>query len=669
MKRNYLFLLIPFFIACSTRKDTGELSFFEQQPSEIKPAFELLPLGSVMPAGWIKEQMDDQIESGFCRYLDELSPMIMKDQIWGKQRRSASRPDEKNMPDVGFDAKDLQWWNGESQGNWFDGFFRTAVLTQNARALAKTDSIVNYLLSTQDEDGYMGVYDTSLRFKNTEGNGELWTQAVALRALLGYYEYSKNEKILSAVEKAVKRTMTAYNEQAMNPFEGKSTGGIPHGLMFADVTEALYRYTHNTVYRDYTAWLYKAFSSAKPEDNDIHYSFLKDSSKNFIGHSAHTFEHLRVLLYAYYFTGHGELAKALSNYYFKMEKVMLPGGVPFGFENMWGLLANPDSTAAEYCDMVEYELSMIRDLQLTGERSYGDRIEKAFFNSMQGARFPDNKAIVYDKTDNCYFLDMKNPGYNKAKGIGYSEYETRYKYSPTQEDVAVCCVPNACKSYPYYVSHMWMKSSDGLAATIYGPCVLNTEINGTKITIVEKTSYPFYENIEFQVSAEKETEFCIRLRIPEWSVSTVVNSVEAKTKTENGYYVITRRWNKCDTFSISFQSEIKAAKAFDGSVSLSKGPLVYALDIPSVDKHTRTYNVPGFFDHSHTALSNEYLVARFPEENAAFSFTFTGIDGSMENPWAKPVVALKGKMLFGNDTKDVQLIPMGCTLLRRVTFK
>ena len=543
MNKIFCSLILVFILgSCLKKKEQLELSFFKHPAREIKPTFQLLPLGSVIPCGWIKKQMDCQIDSGFCMYLDDLTPMIMKDQIFGKQRRSTKRPNEKNLPKLDFDAKDLQWWNGESQGNWFDGFFRTAVLTGNKRALMKTDSIVRYLLSTQDADGYFGVYDSTMRFNNAEGNGELWTQAVALRALLGYYEYTQDGKILNAVKKAVYRTMRDFNENDKNPFQEKCSGGIPHGLMFADVTESLYRYTNDKVFKDYTIWLYKAFSESNPEDNDVNYNLLKDSTKNFIGHSAHTFEHFRVLLYAYYFTGYNELQKVIQNFYFKMNKVILPSGIPFGFENMWGIYANADSTAAEYCDMVEYEISMIRNLQLQANSKLGDNIEKAFFNGMQGARFPNNKAITYDKTDNCYELTTRNPGYNKEKGLGYSQYETRYKYSCTQEDVAVCCVPNACKSYPYYVSSMWMKASDGIAATLYGPCSLNTKINGEKIIIEEKTSYPFSENIDFIIHCKMKNNFKIYLRIPQWAVNSSIDATNAEVKIVNGFYEVSKNW-------------------------------------------------------------------------------------------------------------------------------
>lgn len=647
----------------------NNLNFFQNPCHEILPAFELLPLGSVMPGGWIKNQMDSQIESGFCRFLDELSPMIMKDPIWSIGRRSAKRPGEANLPSsTQTQWSDLAWWNGESQGNWFDGFFRTAVLTGNPAALAKSEELVEFLISTQDADGYFGAYDPTLRLQNNEGNGELWTQTVALRALLGFFEFSRDPRILEMVEKAAGITMSAYREGGQNPFLGKNIAGISHGLMFADVTETLYRLTRKTSYRDYTLWLYQAYCQAPAEDNDIHFSRLASPLLNFVGHSAHTFEHLRVLLYVLYFSGHPELQRALDLFYVKMAKVLLPSGVPFGFENLWGLHAHPETTAAEYCDMVEFEISIIRALQLQGNGHMGDLVETAFFNGLQGARLPDNKAITYDKTDNCYELTKTNPGFNPDCGHGYSARDNRYKYSPTQEDSAVCCVPNACKSYPFYVSHMWMKAPDGLVAALYGPCTLTTEFRGVKVRIDEKTDYPFSDAIEFDLHPAESVELTLRLRNPQWSQGTSIECDGAKVTEDEGFYLVTKIWNPGDRVTIRFEGAILTRTAFDNSVYFQRGALVYALNIPAEEKTLRDYPIPGFHDYLHTPSNQTFRDLRVVKqgEDGGFSFVEKGAVG--ENPWATPPVALRGKMKQGEEKTEVELVPMGSTILRRVTF-
>ncbi len=54
-----------------------------------------------------------------------------------------------------------------------------------------------------------------------------------------------------------------------------------------------------------------------------------------------------------------------------------------------------------------------------------------------------------------------------------NEHQTRYKYSPVHQDAAVCCVPNAGRITPYYVTSMWMKHEEGSVATLLGPSEVN----------------------------------------------------------------------------------------------------------------------------------------------------------------------------------------------------
>ena len=645
----------------------GEPAFFRKPATPLTPAFTLLPFGAVRPAGWIKEQMDLQIRSGFTSFLDQLSPVIMQDDIWGKQRRSTRRPDEINIPGFNPADQNLRWWNGESQGNWFDGFIRTALLTGDAHALARTRILVDRLIASQDEDGYFGVYDPTLRLRIADGNGELWTQAVALRALLGFYEYSGEVPVLAMVERAVGVTMGTYREGGIDPFAAKNNGGISHGLMFADITEMLHRLTGKEVYRDYTVWLYRSFCRADPEDNDVHYQLLSDPTRDFVGHSAHTFEHLRVLLYAWYFTGHRELQRAAERFETKMAKVLLPSGVPFGFENLWGMHAHPDRTGAEYCNMVEYALSMSRAQQLTGRADCGDRVEAAFFNGMQGARLPDERGCTYDKTDNCYELTMHNPGYDPVRGHGYHERDSRYKYSPTQEDAAVCCVPNAVRAYPHFVANMWMRASDGLVATLYGPCRVETTWDGVPLVIEVCTDYPFADDVAITVTPQHPLAFTLRLRRPGWATTMDIKVQDGETKEDDGFIHITRTWNAGDRVDIHFAAEVMARSANDGSLFFHRGPLVYALPIPAQQEVIRSYPVPGFHDYQHTPVDEAFRRISLAGGDAS-RFRLIRQPGIVQTPWATPPLSLVGPMLLDGVETEIRLVPMGATILRRVTF-
>ncbi len=649
----------------NTKGTNDTLSFFNKEKHEKNFTLERLPLGEVMPDGWIKAQMERDLKHGLVSYLDSLVPEEMTDPLFDDTRRNKI-PEAESVWEI-----DKLWWRAEQQGYWWDGLLRNAYLTNNQEAINKIKRIINYLVNSQDENGYLGVYGPDLRYGNFDGNGELWAQARALHVMLSYYEITGEETVLDAVKKAIDRTMKSFNKNAKNPFDVMLQGGASHGLLIAEDIAWLYRITGDKKYRDYTVWLYKAYSSVKKYDNDIHYSFLSDPDEPFIGHSAHTFEHLRVLLDAWYLSGYEELADCYDNYMKKLERVILPSGAGFGFENMWGLEAHPDSTPVEYCAITELQVSLTRALQYTGDPALGDMVEKMFYNAAQGTRLPDQEAVTYCKPDNCYVLNSRLLGYYRPeKGIGYHKDDKRYKYSPTHVDVALCCAPQSCKVYPYFVSNMWMKTGNGLAAMLYGPSNVKTDINGIQVNIKEETDYPFSDKIVISVNPSQKATFEIMLRKPSWAGKFEVSAPGTEQKDVKGYLILKKEWTSGDQISINMKTEIKPITASNDEVYLQRGALVYALPIPDKEKPIRDYSVEGFHDYHYFAKENTDYQLAFTDKNGIpdnFSYEQTTVNG---NPWVNTPVSITGKMFSINENKEtnVKLIPIGNTVLRRVTF-
>ncbi len=66
-----------------------------------------------------------------------------------------------------------------------------------------------------------------------------------------------------------------------------------------------------------------------------------------------------------------------------------------------------------------------------------------------------------------------------------------------------CCTANMHQGWPKFASSLWMKTPDnGLAAVAYGPCVVNTKIEGKPVRIEVQTDYPFSDTVKIFVEAE-----------------------------------------------------------------------------------------------------------------------------------------------------------------------
>lgn len=647
------------------------LGFFDDPRDPLAPAMEMLPAGSVYPEGWILDIMEEDLKTGFVGHLDKLAPVLFADEPFTRNQRK----DAHDIPRVGTQELtgeaweiSMQWWAGETEGNWWDGLARHAFLTGNAEVIDRIKGIVEDILSYQDSDGYMGIYSPEMRYRHTGSNGELWTQATLFRFLLGYYEFSGDEKVLHAVVRAMDLTMERYGPEGREPFDVEvDYGGVSHGLMMTDVCESLFRITGDTRYNDYAVFLYRNFSKypITRNMNDMRYETLLGSDSLFQGHSAHTYEHLRTILLAYYLTGYPQLKLAYGNALKKLRTCILPSGAGFGNEWIGNEIADPDTTAAEFCGMIELREFYLSALQKSGDTAFADAAEKLTYNAMQGARNEDGSAITYCKTDNCHILNCTAPQHE------FEEDDPRYKYSPTHRDAAVCCNPSYSRSLPYFVQSMWMRAEDGLAVVLYGPSRLKTEWKDVEVEIQALTHYPFEDRVEFTISTSEPVEFSIYVRKPDWSDRLEIDVSGARIEPVDGYYKVTKSWSVGDRLVVNFENAIFPVEANNGEFALQRGPLVYALEIPHSEEVIKEYDLEGFRDYYCFPEDESFKNLSFTTGEAGSGFTYQpGTLPDAGYPWFLSGTSLTGQLvdLETEEVKEFQLVPMGGTILRQVTF-
>jgi hypothetical protein len=629
------------------------------EKSSVKlQTFQWLRFGEIKPGGWMRAQMQRDLEHGFLGHLDKLVPsLIQQDDIYGRGRLTNA----VQSKDLGVVSKEKEWaaqflwWNSETQSNWRDGFVRTALLLEHPDFLPKVRAYIEHTLATQDPEGYLGIYAPDLRFNFMSENGELWAQASVFRVLLGYYEATGESRVLNAVLRAVNVTMREYPIFKSHPFAVKNDyAGVCHGLVLTDVLDRLYQLTGTERYLDYALWLYQEYSETELSADDIRFSRLTDSESRFHAHGVHTYEHLRSLLTAVYASSNPLLEDALTAYLSKLEDCLTPSGAPIGDEMIGGRLANASETGYEYCSLHELLDSYSHLLQKTGNPHWADRIEWLLFNAAHGARHPLHSAIAYLKTDNSY--SMTGPLHPQDK-IDEKNPQTRYKYSPVHQDVAVCCVPNAGRILPYYIKSMWMRSAEGLVAMLYGASNLQTEVNGAKVLIREETQYPFDLNITFTIEVSLPVEFELSFRKPAWATGLEIKA-EGTCRQENGLVTIRKKWCTGDQIILHFKAAVKTSLFRDNEYFISHGPLLFALPLDGEEREGRSYPLTGFRDlYYFNAMSNGSKIPSVMEEN--FSIQYERFD--LEHPWNNSIFIL-------GQSSSIRLAPMGGTILRQVTF-
>jgi len=627
----------------ATKATKSPFTFIARKPEALEP----LPFGAVRPEGWLMAQVRSNLR-GLTGHLDSLAPdLIIKDDIYGKDRLTKDiKKKDVGVLAGGDPATEVQylWWNSETQGNWRDGFIRSAILTGDPVMLAHAKAYVRHILATQDPDGYLGIYDKDLRYHFDGENGELWSKTVLLRGLLAWYDYSHDKTVLVAVEKAVADVMQHYPADASHPFYSKSpdVGGLSHGLMFTDILESLFRLTGKTAYLEYALFLYKDFSAANLHE-DAQYDKITDPNYRLRGHGVHTYEHLRAVAAAAYASGNPALLTALDDYLHKIDQEITPSGAPAGDEWIGERPGDATSTGYEYCSLQEGMDGYIDLLAKTGSVSFGDQAERLFFNAAQGARDPDASCIAYLKTDNSYYM---TGGIN---GDSSHPHQTRYKYSPVHQDVAVCCAPNAGRIAPYFIDRMWMRNRSGLVATLLGPCKVTTTWKGTPLTIREKTTYPNGLSFDFQIIADRPVSFTLAIRKPAWASGESLNCPYTE---KNGYYLITRTWQPGEQVHLRINTNVIAHHDHINDTYFTYGPQVLALPIDATPEIMKQYPLKGFFDYQYR-----------PNPLTIYTYNGSPIKQAGNNRFEVTLYDPKQKRVL------THLKPMGQTILRQVTFQ
>lgn len=177
-----------------------------------------------------------------------------------------------------------------------------------------------------------------------------------------------------------------------------------------------------------------------------------------------------------------------------------------------------------------------------------------------------------------------------------------------------CCPTNLIRFIPSIPGLIYSKSKKEIYANLYASSEANIDLNGSRVLVLQQTSYPWNGRIRFTVLPETDLEFTMKFRIPGWARNEVlpsnlyeyVNTIEGKPTIavngeqlagtiQDGYFVIHRKWKKGDKVELNFPMEVRMVKAIEkvkedkGKLALEYGPIVYAveeIDNPNLDAIT-----------------------------------------------------------------------------------
>jgi len=172
-------------------------------------------------------------------------------------------------------------------------------------------------------------------------------------------------------------------------------------------------------------------------------------------------------------------------------------------------------------------------LASTGDSRYGDSMETVLYNTILGAR------------------PLKEDG----TSFYYSDYnmQATKTYHP---DKWPCCSGTFPQITADYGISSYFHDESGIYVNLYVPSRLKWQQHGANLILTQRTEYPHAAHTELELTADRDTAFAVRLRIPAWAGPKTVLSINGKRVnsdlTPGRFASVTRTWKSGDRIALEF---------------------------------------------------------------------------------------------------------------------
>ncbi|MGN8056393.1 beta-L-arabinofuranosidase domain-containing protein [Pedobacter sp. 22163] len=551
MKR--IFTSIYFLVSCLSIHTSNAQNLTEFNKAPLKQhVYVQLPIGSIKAKGWLLKQLEQQ-RDGATGMAEELYP------------------EKDNL------GKNSDWLGGDGNGwervpYYVKGLVALAYTLDDPMLKAKAQKYIDWTLNNQQANGLFGPPKMK----------DWWPRMPMMYALQSYYEATNDKRVIPFLSKYFKYELANLDGDPLKEW-GKSRAGDN-----MEIAIWLYNKTGDQyLLRLVEKLKQQAYPWIDIYSNNGFYFFGDDFQPK---HMVNVAQALKFpVLYAQLQDRPSNL-EALSK---GIAHIMHDHGQPEGLGSGTEFLAGTSSIeGVETCTVVEWMQSLETAAKVIHDARIGDQLEKVAFNALPAQFSRDFKNHSYYTLPNQVQSIQGEHGFNQDYGSGI----VSSPYSGFG-----CCRYNMHMGWPYFVKSSVVATPDkGLAVITYGPMEIETVVaNNKKIKITEETNYPFEEQIRLKVGLSTSTSFPLILRIPAWSVkpSIKLNGTILKGVKAGEMFTISREWKNQDQLELNFPMQITTQAQVNNSISVERGPIVYALEIKAANKVIKTHPVAGFTDY------------------------------------------------------------------------
>ncbi len=472
------------------------------------------------------------------------------------------------------------------------------------------DTLIYYIGLAQEDDGYIYTYRTIMgddshpwigtkRWEKTHIlSHELYNIGHMYEAAVAHYQATGKRTFLDIAIKSADLVARDFGWGKIENYPGHQE--IEIGLV------KLYRVTGNRKYLD----LAKFFLDVRGDGEEYCQAHKKVTEQTVaVGHAVRA---------AYMYTGMADVATLTNDQGYVnaidkiwqdivYKKLYLTGGIgATGGNEGFGEPYNLPNMAAycETCASVANVLWNYRMFLLHGNAKYYDILERTLYNGLLSG---------VSLTGDRFFYP------NPLESSGQHQRQEWFG--------CACCPSNLCRFIPSVPGYVYTKTRDRLYVNLYMDNTAQIEMDGQTVKVTQQTGYPWDGKVELTITPDQPLKFKFCLRVPGWAQNEAVpgdlyyylnnneneivlkiNGKEKKYSPEEGYLIISRKWEKGDIVELYMPMPVRKVKAHKNveadrdKVAIQKGPIVFCAEgIDHKDNH-----VLNLVYDPETTLESEY---------------------------------------------------------------
>lgn len=478
------------------------------------------------------------------------------------------------------------FWDSDV-GKWIEAASFALSHRRDARIEAQIEAIIDDLEKAQAADGYLNCWyqcrEPENRWTNLRDNHELYNAGHLLEGAVAYYQATGRRRLLDVMERYLDHIREMFGP---NPGQRRGYCGHPeielalikHFRATGD-KRSLELASYFIDERGQSPNYFDLEARARGDDPSRFVQKTHEYSQSHqpvrqqrkvVGHAVRAMYLYSAMADVAAIKGDDDLRAACETLWddLMLTKIYLTGGLGpsasnEGFTRDYDL---PNGTAyAETCAAVALAFWAQRMFNLTGEGRYADVMERALYNG----------ALVG--------LSREGTKYFYANPLESDGTATRWHWHDCP-----CCTMNVSRLVASISGYFLSVSQKIVAVNLYGGIAADLSVNGSRLQLTETSNYPWDGNIRFDIVPERDVEFELRLRIPDWAenIQLKVNGspVNADECQSNGYACLDRLWVQGDRVELTLPMPVRRIYAHPevssdvGRIALTRGPLVYCLE-------------------------------------------------------------------------------------------